>query len=84
MRLETGPVQFGNDWPGVFIRGDDAIYFAVCLEDLIERAKENNDPQLQIHIAVLKGLLSDLKSPDTRYYRDALKLRPIEECNGSE
>ncbi|KKL46016.1 hypothetical protein LCGC14_2349790 [marine sediment metagenome] len=23
-RVETGPVQFGDDQPGVFIRGDDA------------------------------------------------------------
>jgi hypothetical protein len=24
-RPGTGPMQFGDDWPGVFIRGDDAI-----------------------------------------------------------
>ena len=24
-RVETGTVQFGDDWPGVFIRGDNAI-----------------------------------------------------------
>ena len=23
-RAETGILQFGDDWPGVFIRGDDA------------------------------------------------------------
>ncbi len=23
-RVETGPVRFGDDWPGVFIRGDNA------------------------------------------------------------
>lgn len=27
-RVETGPVQFGDDWPGVFIRGDEALYWA--------------------------------------------------------
>jgi hypothetical protein len=25
LRAETGPLQFGEDWPGVFIRGDEAI-----------------------------------------------------------
>lgn len=30
-RVETGPVQFGNDWPGVFIRGDNAMYYAMML-----------------------------------------------------
>lgn len=24
-RVETGPVAFGDDWPGVFIRGDNAL-----------------------------------------------------------
>lgn len=24
-RVETGPVKFGDDWTGVFIRGDDAF-----------------------------------------------------------
>jgi len=24
-RPETGPLQFDGDWPGVFIRGDDAL-----------------------------------------------------------
>ncbi|HDY89221.1 MAG TPA: hypothetical protein ENH82_14035 [bacterium] len=24
-RIETGPVQFGEDWPGIFIRGDNLL-----------------------------------------------------------
>jgi hypothetical protein len=24
LRVETGAVQFGHDWPGLFIRGDEA------------------------------------------------------------
>ena len=24
-RVETGPLQVGDDWPGVFIRGDNAL-----------------------------------------------------------
>ena len=27
-RVETGAIQFGEDWPGLFVRGDDAAYFA--------------------------------------------------------
>jgi len=27
-RIETGVVQFADDWPGVFIRGDNAIAYA--------------------------------------------------------
>jgi hypothetical protein len=28
LRAETGPLQFGEDWPGVFIRGDEALGLA--------------------------------------------------------
>lgn len=31
-RVETGPVQFGDDWPGLFIRGDDAFAYAMALQ----------------------------------------------------
>lgn len=31
-RVETGPVQFNDDWPGVFIRGDNAACYAMMLE----------------------------------------------------
>lgn len=34
-RVETGPVQFGTDWPGVFIRGDNAMAKAMLLHDII-------------------------------------------------
>ena len=33
-RVETGPIQFGDDWPGLFIRGDNALGFALALKDL--------------------------------------------------
>ena len=33
-RVETGPLQFGNDWPGLFVRGDDCLAFAKCLEEV--------------------------------------------------
>lgn len=29
-RVETGVVQFGDDWPGVFIRGDNAAYYSMA------------------------------------------------------
>ena len=35
-RVESGPVKFGDDWAGVFLRGDDAL--AVALElDLVRK-----------------------------------------------
>ena len=28
-RVETGAVQFGEDWPGLFVRGDEAFHLAL-------------------------------------------------------
>ena len=33
-RVETGPTQFGEDWPGLFIRGDEALGLAKLIEKL--------------------------------------------------
>lgn len=38
-RVETGAVQFGDDWPGMFIRGDRACYLAMQIR-LLERILE--------------------------------------------
>ena len=31
MRVETGAVKFGNDWTGLFIRGDHALGYSNIL-----------------------------------------------------
>lgn len=54
VRVETGPVQFGDDWPGVFIRGDHAAYYAMLLGQVIAGV---SDPAT---LAMLEGLRSEL------------------------
>lgn len=39
-RVETGPIQFGDDWPGVFIRGDTAIWWSIVLDQLAAQAED--------------------------------------------
>jgi hypothetical protein len=56
-RVETGPVQFGDDRPGTFIRGDNAFFYAMHLEIILDASKA--DP---ISCAVLRGLLDDLRA----------------------
>ena len=34
-RIETGPVQFGSDWPGLFVRGDDALVLERAIVDVV-------------------------------------------------
>jgi hypothetical protein len=33
-RVPSGAVQFGTDWPGLFLRGDHALKVAVCVREL--------------------------------------------------
>ena len=35
-RVETGAVKFGDDWAGLFIRGDNAIDLRQKIHDLLE------------------------------------------------
>jgi len=41
-RVETGPIQFEDDWPGVFIRGDNAAHFSIHLKHILEEYKKTN------------------------------------------
>lgn len=59
-RVETGPIQFGGDWPGTFIRGDRSIYYASCLENHL--AGNSN----MFQVAALRGLVALLKRSDLR------------------
>lgn len=55
-RVETGPVQFNDDWPGVFIRGDNAAYLAYCLELFINGTKDFiTESQVRILVDLLKS-----------------------------
>lgn len=60
-RVETGLVKFvykngHKDWTGVFIRGDNALYYAMLLEGLLEDS-ENVDPVTRVNLESLKNLL---------------------------
>jgi len=34
-RPETGPLKFGEDWQGLFIRGDNAAYYGLLLGNVL-------------------------------------------------
>lgn len=64
-RPETGPMQFGDDWPGVFIRGDNAFHYmnaAMCAIKELDKDFNANWPA----IAGLKNLVSLLDSSNAR------------------
>jgi hypothetical protein len=41
-RVESGALQFGGDWPGVFFRGDDAGHSAMVLGQFIEIVRQSD------------------------------------------
>ena len=43
-RMETGSVRFGNDWPGLFLRGDDALVLAASIRNLMAAVPSIDDP----------------------------------------
>jgi hypothetical protein len=60
-RVETGPVAFGEDWPGVFVRGDEATYYAEVLAQSIEAIRAGREPS-KMDLVVLSGLADLLAS----------------------
>lgn len=67
-RVETGAVRFGKDWPGVFIRGDDAFGYADSLSFIIKHVEQTVPvgtglpAPARVATLVLKGLLQLFES----------------------
>jgi len=59
-RPETGPMQFGDDWPGVFLRGDQAFAYAIALKKVLD-ALPSAEKVLPSFLS-LKGLIDTLRS----------------------
>jgi len=55
-RVETGAVQFGDDWPGYFIRGDGACYLAICINSVLSQLTANQLKDVFFHATELQGL----------------------------
>ena len=58
-RVDTGAVQFGDDWPGLFIRGDRACYLAMqirLLDSILESKGVTLDWSEQLPLKSLKSL----------------------------
>lgn len=43
VRVETGLVKFGNDWTGLFFRGDNAFPISIELENIINKKSLNEN-----------------------------------------
>lgn len=85
MRIETGSVQFGQDWPCVVIRGDNAMWYNMQIEMLLKEVEKTSMKQ---DYAGVIGTLRDLQStlsgcnagPIDKGQSECQFLKPIEEC----
>ena len=59
-RVETGPTQFGKDWPGLFIRGDNCAGYRLALEALLD---ENHS---EFDLVQLRGFLELLAATEVK------------------
>ena len=73
-RLETGVVDCPDDWPGIFIRGDNALGYAIHLAIVLE-----NDTISGFEKASLKGLLDLLTSCNARTAQNIQKIQRVED-----
>lgn len=56
-RMESGPVQFGDDWPGIFLRGDNAVGIGVLLDSFSDLPGLDAITRLRIN-STAKSLMS--------------------------
>lgn len=61
-RVETGPVAFGPDWPGVFIRGDNALGYGFNLRRVIValQTTRTRPPEIDVITMMYLTQLADL------------------------
>lgn len=77
-RIETGPLQVGDDWPGIFIRGDNAIWWASQLEDAASAVANSPCTGHSVGVyASLKEMASLFRSCAVRDGKDPENLRKI-------
>lgn len=60
-RVETGTIQFGDDWQGLFIRGDNCFAYAFDLQMIIEDSTLDISPLVKIRLLSLLDLLKGIK-----------------------
>jgi hypothetical protein len=79
-RPETGPMKFGDDWTGVFMRGDTAAGYYIALKTVL-----GHPGPFTMEEAMLHGLLGVLRSSNERvgYLSDTQVMRPFAECSSS-
>ncbi len=57
-RVETGALEINDDWPGVFIRGDNAMHYAISVKQALTMLDACDPEYKQIDMFVRSALKS--------------------------
>ena len=72
----TGAVQFRDDWPGLFVRGDDAIFARAAIRQLQERLASH--PEVAVRNSLHRlGELADVIEREVMVRGHAPDLKPL-------
>ena len=66
-RVETGAVQFGDDWPGLFIRGDNALCLMLNIKKLLALLSDHADPDVHDNLDLL-AQYAELIDQEVRFH----------------
>ena len=64
-RVETGVIRFGDDWPGVFIRGDDCYRYLNALRHVTTEEMTDSIGD-EIAVICVRGLIDLLDSSNVK------------------
>lgn len=60
-RVESGPLQFGDDWPGLFIRGDNSFGLMLAIQEVVDWVKSQSGwDQIFLSLSQLEGFAGDI------------------------
>lgn len=76
-RPETGPMIFGQDWRGVFFRGDNAMFFIMELQLALQVDGEKMSEHSR---NAIENILSELRRSNHFKPDKVQMMKPFEEC----
>lgn len=81
-RAETGTTQFDDDWPGIFIRGDNALYLSMALNNFLAGSQ---DVITRMSVKSLADMLAraNVRHPEHRVDQYATVVRRAEPIPGA-
>ncbi len=84
-RPENGPMRFGEDWTGLFLRGDESVGNAFRIRNALRRGERSGS--IPNHVTnLLESLERTFLLPDERQLPDntVQLLQPWQQCQAEE